>query len=965
MAPPPDAATSHIHHISNLEDATTEDLHLLIQSFPVIDNHAHNFLHEDFAYGTAEAPFESITSEAQGPALLEHVQTSLSHMRAITQLGQLYNCPASLVEVKAARYEHIRRDYMGLISKCLQGTHAIMMDDGLNEDLVYPYAWHRQFVPEVSRIVRIEAVAAELLEELASTAGFNTVNEADWERNQTEAFFIRFNGEFRNQIRAFANDPDVRGFKSVICYRTGLDIGLTSRKVLRPQHTLTESGLLSDFHDFLHKAVQTGNYRFECKEVNDYLVVATCDVLDKRMRAEGEGLPFQFHTGLGDPDINLVKANPAYMQPLIEAFPNVDFVLLHSSWPYTREAGYLASVYANAWLDIGEAFPMLSRSGEESVLKQALELAPTSKIIWSTDGHFFPETYWLANKQFRETLEKVLLEGVSVGDYNVMQAVNIAVDIMFWNANTLYKLDEDKKYPHLLKACGRSIPNESVKTLVNGSSGAQSLKSTPSKSTIATASASAAPRNPQAARDAREHSLAQAAALSVSTSSNMAHLDAFLAENPSVKYIWLQFLDYTATLRNRMVTVRQFRKQLTSGVNSGVTLALFHLLQDDNIAPGGSPVGQFLLVPDVSTLTLNKGISSPSATVQNWWMQDRPDDATHLEGCPRWTLDRIAATLKSEFGIRTLIGFEIEIIFMRPVFDAERSAYTDFHPLHTVHSWSSMTYQQLEALPMIEEIVEALAEIDIHLPQFHSEAAPGQWEFPLPCFEPLKAVDILYKSRSVIQNIAKNHGLKATLYPRPYNYTCGSASHAHFSINGPGDTVAKHADSFLAGVLEHLPAILAFTLPLEESYERVTAGIWAGGEHVTWGTQNREVPLRKIEDGHWELKTIDGIGNMYLSMAALLAAGLHGIREERDLEHEDCRADPGTMSDEERGAVGITARLPNTLEKSLAALEGDEVLKEALGKRCVGDYVAVKKAEMEKLRGFRDEKRRLWLMERY
>jgi glutamine synthetase len=963
MALPADTLTSPIHHISSLEHASTEDLTLLIQSFPVIDNHAHNFLHEDHAYGNADAPFECITSEAQGPALHEHVHTSLSHMRAIKQLAQLYNCGESLVEVKAARYEHIRRDYPGLIRKCLKGTHAIMMDDGLNAELVYPYKWHRQFIPQVSRIVRVEAVAADLLKELASAAGFNTVNEVDWERNQTEAFFIRFNGEFRNQIRAFANDPNVCGFKSVICYRTGLDVGLSSWKVLRPQHSLTESDLLSAFHGFLHKAVQTNNYRIECKEVNDYLVVATCDVLDKRMKAEGEGLPFQFHTGLGDSDINLVKANPAYMQPLIEAFPNVDFVLLHSSWPYTREAGYLASVYANAWLDIGEAFPMLSRNGEEAVLKQALELAPTSKIIWSTDGHYFPETYWLANKQFRETLEKVLLEGVSAGDYSTMQAVNIAADIMFWNSNALYKLNEDKKYPHLLEACGRRIPNGSIKTLVNGSSGAPSLKSTPSKSTIGTASA--APRNPQTVRDAQEQSLTHAAALSVSTSNNMALLDTFLAENPSVKYIWLQFLDYTATMRNRMVTIRQFRKQLANGTNPGITIGLLRLLQDDNIAPGGTPIGQFLLAPDLSTLTLNKGIPSPSATVQNWWMDDRPNDSQHLEGCPRWTLDSLARTLNSEFGITMLMGFEIEIVFMRPVFDETKSTYTEFLPLHTVHSWSNMTYQQIEVLPMIEEIVEALAEIDIHLPQFHSEAAPGQWEFPLPCFEPLKAVDVLYKTRSVIHNIAKNHGLKATLYPRPYNFTCGSASHAHFSINGPGDTVAKYADPFLAGVLDHLPAILAFTLPLEESYERVMAGIWAGGEYVTWGTQNREVPLRKIEDGHWEMKTVDGIGNMYFGMAAVLAAGLYGLRQKLDLEHEDCTAEPGLMTEEQLSAVGITTKLPNTLEKSLSALEKDDVLKKALGEGFVENYVALKKAEMKKLRGFGEEKRRLWLMERY
>jgi glutamine synthetase len=328
-------------------------------------------------------------------------------------------------------------------------------------------------------------------------------------------------------------------------------------------------------------------------------------------------------------------------------------------------------------------------------------------------------------------------------------------------------------------------------------------------------------------------------------------------------------------------------------------------------------------------------------------------------------LESLARTLKAEFGITMLMGFEIEIIFMRPVYDEAKSACTDFLPLHTVHSWSNMTYQQIEILPMIEEIVEALAEIDIHLPQFHAEAAPGQWEFPLPCFEPLKAVDVLYKARSVIQNIAKNHGLKATVYPRPYSFTCGSALHAHFSINGQGNTVAKYADPFLAGVLEHLPAILALTLPLDESYARVMAGIWAGGEYVTWGTQNREVPLRKIEDGHWEMKTVDGIGNMYLGMAAVLAAGLYGVRKNLKLEHKDCTAEPGLMSEEERTAAGITTKLPNTLEKSLSALEMDDVLKKALGPGFVGNYIAVKRAEAKKLRAFGEKKRRLWLMERY
>lgn len=979
MAPPPEVYAS-LHEIHDLEHATEYDLCHIIQTFPLIDNHAHNMLLEEHAYGNNDYPFECITSEAQGHALMEHVHSSLAHQRGVRQLAQLFKCPETLQDVKAARYEWVRRDYPGFIKRCLEGTHAILMDDGLAPGIVHPIKWHKPFVPVVSRIVRIEAVASELLEQLAHAVGLMRPGlDADWDRDQTEAFLNRFNTNFRNQIRAFANDPDVRGFKSVICYRTGLDIGLESRKAFRPRHSLTESALLTAFHDFLQNAVRTHNYRIEQKDVNDYLVVAVCDVLEKLVESDSEAPPFQFHTGLGDPDINLIKANPAYMQALIEAFPDVDFVLLHSSYPYTREAGYMATNFANAWLDIGEVFPMLSRDGEESVIRQALELTPSSKILWSTDGHFFPETYWLANKQFRTSLEKILLGYVAAGDITIGQAITMATDIMFWNANALYKLDEDRHVPNLLRACGR-YTGGSQRTLVNRSK-AGSISSHATNGTTPTAVTVSGTRNNAGTQSHRPAStmsghtarrsassiVSQPSAFVALSQQNLAEFDKFMQANPGVKYIWLQFLDYTATLRNRMVTVAQFRKQLTTGKNPGITLALLRLLQDDNLAPNSSAAGQFLLNPDLSTLCLNRGIDSPSATVQNWWMEDTEEIPTpkHLEGCPRWSLQKQVDALKAEFNINIMMGFEVEIIFMQPVLTDDKSNYKDFEPLHMVHSWSNMTYQQLDVLPMIEEIVDTLATIDIHLPQFHSEAAPGQWEFPLPAFEPVKAVDVLFKARDVIRNVARKHGLKATLYPRPYNFTCGSASHTHFSINGPGETVQKYQDPFLAGILEHLPAIMALTLAEEESYQRVMAGIWAGGEWVTWGTQNREAPLRKCGAGHWELKVVDGTGNMYLSMAALLASGLYGLRLELELEHKDCTDDASLISEEQRAALGIRVRLPNTLEKSLAALERDAVVQEALGAGCVANYIAVKRAEIAKLRGFGDEKRRVWLMSRY
>ncbi|RMZ75158.1 hypothetical protein DV737_g5428, partial [Chaetothyriales sp. CBS 132003] len=967
---PPGPELYALHHIGDLDTATEEDLRQVIQTFPVIDNHAHNLLDEDNAHGCPEYPFESITSEAQGSALTDHVHTTLPHVRAIKQLAELYQCPATLLDVKASRYEWVRRDYAGLIKKCFEGSHAVMMDDGLASNAINPFKWHRQFLPTVSRIVRIEQIAADLLAQLAIAAGFLKVGvDADWDISQSEAFLVRFNTAFRNQVRALANDPDVRGFKSVVCYRSGLDVALDSWKTFRPHQSLTGSGLLTAFHEFIQKAVRDSNYRVQKKEVNDYLVVATCDVLTKLVAANGESLPFQFHTGLGDHDIDLIKANPAYMQPLVVAFPQVDFVILHSSYPFTREAGYLAANYANVWLDIGEVFPMLSRNGEETVIRQALELTPTSKILWSTDGHFYPETYYLANRQFRDALSKVLTAYVAEGDLTVAEAVDTAVDIMFWNSNSLYRLDEERKYPELLKACGR-MTSGSLRTLVNGVSKVGSYGSSVNTAVESTSlSSRPGPSGHASSQPTSSGPLARQATGLANEASNAtlvqdaAPFEAFMQANPHVKYIWYQFCDYTGTLRNRMVPVAQFRKQLTSGKYQRLPMAITRLLQDDTSASFAA-TGECVVLPDLSSLCLNKAIPSPSATVQSWLMLDAPEapPRQHWNHCPRWLLQRQVDALKSEFNIDILMGFEVELIFMRPVLNEAKSDFVEFEPLHMLHSWSNMTYLQLDMLPVVEEIVDSLADLGIHLPQFHSEAAPGQWEFPLPAFDPVKSVDVLYKAKDVIRNVAKKHGLIATCYPRPYNFTCGSAHHAHFSLNGPA-AVERYSDHFSAGILEHLPAILAMTLPLEESYERVNPGVWAGGEYVCWGSQNKEVPLRLCHPGHWELKTVDGVGNMYLSMAAVLASGLHGIREALPLQIQDCQGDPTAMGEKERARLGITTKLPHTLDESLAYLKRDLVLKEMLGEDALSNYITVKEAETAKLRGFGDVKRRIWEIE--
>ena len=252
--------------------------------------------------------------------------------------------------------------------------------------------------------------------------------------------WIAFITAFEEAIVAYLEDDAVVGFKSVICYRTGLDIEFGS------DLEVSETALRSFMRHYLPRCVEN-KFRGETEGMNDALVISTCKLLQASSRQNGVAKPLQFHTGLGDNDISLLDSNPAVMQDFIKVYPEVPIVLLHSSYPYTRDAGYLATVYKNVFLDLGEVFPQVSRDGQEQIIRQALEITPTSKLLWSTDAHHFPETYYLGNVQGRAALEKVFCEYVEQGDLSVHEAVGAAKRILFENSNSLYQL-------------GLTLPNE-------------------------------------------------------------------------------------------------------------------------------------------------------------------------------------------------------------------------------------------------------------------------------------------------------------------------------------------------------------------------------------------------------------------------------------------------------------------------------------------------------------------------
>jgi hypothetical protein len=409
-----------------------DELRRVVRTCPVIDNHGHNLLRP---HALNSSDFLTVTSEATGEAL-RATSTTLAHLRAAKQLRKLCDLPAEAdwQAILEARNRILCENPDALVRRCLQGTQTILIDDGLGSpDDFQPYQWHNRYtLSPCKRIVRIEAVAASVLASLhrqwSLPVGISIADE-----EACSLAWVKFIARFEQAIAQAVDDDEVIGFKSVICYRSRLGVKIGS------DIEVTEAGLKSFMEDFL-PTCESKSFRVESKGMNDALVISTCKLIAAGSTEKGKTKPLQFHTGLGDNDISLLDTNPGCLLPLIAAFPTVPVVLLHSSYPYTQEAGYLATVYHNVYLDIGGVFPMVSRGGQETIVRQALELTPMSKILWSTDGHLQAETYWLANVQGREALEKIYTELVQEEDLTIDQAISAIEDILFNNSNKLYDL---------------------------------------------------------------------------------------------------------------------------------------------------------------------------------------------------------------------------------------------------------------------------------------------------------------------------------------------------------------------------------------------------------------------------------------------------------------------------------------------------------------------------------------------
>jgi uncharacterized protein len=155
------------------------------------------------------------------------------------------------------------------------------------------------------------------------------------------------------------------------------------------------------------------------------------------------GMPLQFHVGFGDRDCDLHKANPLYLLDFLRQSKDTPIVLLHC-YPYEREAGYLAQAFNNVYLDGGLSVNHLGARAP-AFIARVLEMAPFSKILYSSDGYGPAELHFLGARLWRNGIHRVLRDFVDNGDWCESDAKRVVDLIAYDNAARVYNLDVGRR----------------------------------------------------------------------------------------------------------------------------------------------------------------------------------------------------------------------------------------------------------------------------------------------------------------------------------------------------------------------------------------------------------------------------------------------------------------------------------------------------------------------------------------
>ena len=408
--------------------------------------------------------------------------------------------------------------------------------------------------------------------------------------------------------------------------------------------------------------------------------------------------------------------------------------------------------------------------------------------------------------------------------------------------------------------------------------------------------------------------------------------------------------DYAGITRGRSMAAAQYkpRQQESLGwVPANMSLTPFDIIADPN--PWGS-AGDLRLLPD-DNARFRFAIEG-SATDFDIIMSDIVElDGTPWVCCPRNFLKSALADLKREAGVSLLSSFEHE-----------------FQLLET--GWRQAPAFSLQALrradPFGPALMASLRDAGVEPEGFISEYGKDQFEVTMAPIAGVAAADRAVLLRETVRELSRNMGWVSSFAPKTALDGAGNGVHMHFSFLDAGGLPATYdaarpggvsalAGSFAAGILKHLPALVAFTAPSPVSYLRLQPHHWSSS--YTWfGDRDRESSLRicpvnrigKSDPArafNIEYRAADATASPHLALGVMVRAGIEGIRQE--LEAPPLfSGDPESLSQEDRNKLGLH-RLPTSLSAALDTMLADATVTSWFDPIAIETYTGMKRKEMQ------------------
>jgi glutamine synthetase len=415
-----------------------------------------------------------------------------------------------------------------------------------------------------------------------------------------------------------------------------------------------------------------------------------------------------------------------------------------------------------------------------------------------------------------------------------------------------------------------------------------------------------------------------------------------LTKKGEIDTVVVAFTDMQGRLMGKRVDAEYFMESAAHGEAVEGCNYLLAVDMDMDPVPGyamanwESGYGDFDMIPDFATLRRIPWLEGTALVLSDVGWHDR----SPVKPSPRQVL-RAQIERAKAMGFEPMFGTELEFYLMKETFaEAHAKNYSnltpsvpyilDYHVLAT-------SYDE----PFIRAVRKGMKEAGIKVESSKGEAWPGQQEINFHFADALTMADnhVIYKNG--IKEMANQHGCSVTFMAKPDHRWIGSSCHVHSSLwkddkntfDGESDTFKR----YLAGHIACADEIAIFLAPNINSYKRYAAASWAPTT-LAWGHDNRTCGFRIVGHGQ-HLRTESRIPgadvNPYLAIAALIAAGLHGIEQKLEL-------GPAFKGNAYESDV---KRFPHSLRDAIAALEKGKMVRKAFGDDVVDHYLNYARTE--------------------